>query len=158
MAETMNPESRAAHSQFLKGKKFLVVDDTIDNQILERMYLVSAGANVDLAANGEEGIRKALADDYDAILMDLHMPEVDGFIATKQLRKNGFSKPIIAVTANVLPETKETVLTSGFNEYLTKPLSRAALLETIDQIFAKSELDAVRKSLIEITENRKTNH
>lgn len=158
LAETENSNICAAISQNLKGKKILVVDDTIDNQILEKMYLMSAGADVDLADSGEEGVQKALQVNYDVILMDLHMPVVDGFKATKQLRKKGFQKPIIAVTANTLPETKHNVMNGGFNEYLTKPLSRKTLLDTIDQIFAKSELDAIRKSLLEITEKKQAKH
>lgn len=147
-----------AKSLSLKGKKILVVDDTLDNRILEKMYLLSAGADVELADNGEEGVEKALRDDYDAILMDLHMPCVDGFKATQHLRSMGFRKPIIAVTANHLPEAKMTAMTSGFSEFLTKPLSRQTLLETIDQIFAKSEPDAILQSLAAISEPKPDKH
>ncbi len=104
------------------GKNILVVEDSVDNQLLVKVYLVKVKANVHFASNGNEGVEKALSLNPDIVLMDIQMPVKDGCTATQELRNKGFSKPIIALTANAMKEDRERCLQAGCNDYLTKPL------------------------------------
>ncbi len=115
----------------LNGTNVLLVEDTIDNQILVTKFLELAGAHVDLAQNGFEGVEMALAGKHDVVLMDIQMPGLDGYEATSQLRVKGYEKPIIALTAHAMKGEKERCVKAGYNDYLPKPLNRLKLIETI---------------------------
>lgn len=115
----------------LRGMKVLAVEDSVDNQLLIERLLKKRGAEVDIAANGAEGVEKALANDYNLVLMDIQMPVMDGYDATSSLRKKGYSRPIVALTAHALEEDRRRCLDNGFNEHLTKPISPTALVDTI---------------------------
>lgn len=123
-----NSKSRPAT---LHGVRVLVVDDSIDNQIIVGKYLSDAGAQVESAMNGEEGVSKALEFQPDVVLMDIQMPVLDGFAAAKKLRLKNFSGPILALTANSLLSEKERALKGGFDDFLVKPLERGQLIEKI---------------------------
>jgi len=86
-----------------------------------------------VASDGIEGVKKAQIDPYDAILMDVQMPNLDGHEATKQLRELGNQTPIIALTAHALKEDRDRALKSGFSGYLIKPLDPRLLIETLAQ-------------------------
>ena len=120
----------------LANTKVLLVDDSLDNQVLIKQILRLAGAEVHTANNGKEGVEKALSDEFALVLMDLQMPEMDGYEATKILRKNGFARPIIALTAHALKEERLKCLSSGFNEHLTKPIDIDSLLRMVSQYCA----------------------
>ncbi len=113
--------------------KVLVVDDVLDNQVLVRRFLEKAGSAVEVASDGQEAIDKALHDEYDLILMDLQMPVLDGYNATSQLRKKGYKKPILALTAHALKEEQSRCLKMGFDGFLTKPIRQAELLRQLSQ-------------------------
>ncbi|MGD9250743.1 MAG: Hpt domain-containing protein, partial [Desulfobacterales bacterium] len=81
-----------------------------------------AGAVADEAENGEVGVAKALAEDYDVILMDVNMPVMDGFTATRQLRAQGLKAPIIALTANAMKGFDRECLEVGYSDYFSKPI------------------------------------
>jgi signal transduction histidine kinase len=115
----------------LAGIRILLVEDSEDNQILVSRYLRSSGARVELASNGLEAVEKALEGDHDVILMDIQMPVLDGHEATARLRKAGYARPIIALTAHALREERERALKGGFDNYLTKPLQRGSLIKTL---------------------------
>lgn len=115
----------------LRGKSVLVVDDSEDNQILLRLYLTKAGIDVQSATNGSVGVDKALGGDFALVLMDIQMPIMDGYTATKKLRDSGYKKPIVALTANAMKEDRERSIESGCNDYLTKPITNARLLATL---------------------------
>jgi CheY-like chemotaxis protein/nitrogen-specific signal transduction histidine kinase len=117
----------------LEKLNILLVEDSVDNQILVSRLLMMVGANVDTACNGKEGVSKALSNNYDLVLMDLRMPEMDGYQATKELRKNGFKRPVIALTANALKEDRMRCLAAGFDDHLGKPIDRNLLLEMVRQ-------------------------
>jgi PAS domain S-box-containing protein len=118
-------------SQPLIGTRLLLAEDTPDNQILMRKTLKNLGVRVDVASNGSEAVEKALVGDYDVILMDLQMPELDGYEATDRLRECRYDRPIIALTAHAMRDERQKALKSGFNDYLTKPLDKAALIATL---------------------------
>lgn len=115
----------------LEGKKILVVDDSMENQMLLNVYLQKMGMKVDEAPNGDIGVQKALAEDFDLILMDIQMPVLDGYSATEKLRASGYKKPIIALTANAMKEDRERSIRAGCNDYLTKPIQSNKLMQTI---------------------------
>jgi PAS domain S-box-containing protein len=119
------------HKDALSGVNVLLVEDMRDNQILIKRFLNHSGVLVDTAADGFEGIDKALQGHHDVILMDMQMPRLDGYEAASLLRKKGFKKPIIALTAHAMKEEKERSLKAGCNDHLTKPISPKTLVETI---------------------------
>lgn len=121
------------------GKKVLVVEDVIDNQMLTKLYLARKGMKVQFANNGAEGVDKALAEEFDLILMDMQMPVMDGYTATRQLREKGYVRPIIALTAHAMKEDRDRCLDAGCDEYLTKPLDSNALYGAIARILKNFE-------------------
>jgi len=125
-------------ADLLKEIKVLLVEDSIDNQILVSRFLTMAGAKVDLANNGIEGVKKAMEGDHHLVLMDIQMPELDGYGAITQLRQNGFKKPIIALTAHGMIEERRYSLKIGSNDHLTKPVNRTALIERVAELAAQS--------------------
>jgi len=95
------------------------------NRFLLEVFLQRNGFTPTLAATGEEAIRLAANEQFDAILMDLHMPDLDGFATTQRIRAAepaGRRTPIIALTASVAKGTREKCLAAGMDEYLAKPL------------------------------------
>lgn len=115
----------------LEGLSILVVDDAADNRTLISRFLLGAGAKVECAENGREGVDKASAAHYDLILMDIQMPVLDGYAATKELRNNGYERPIIALTAHALKEERERSLSAGCDDHLTKPIDRRTLITQV---------------------------
>ncbi|MBC7464877.1 MAG: response regulator [Bdellovibrio sp.] len=118
-------------SEQLRGLRVLLVEDSTDNQFLFSMYLTRVGAAVDVANDGVEGVQRATQNSYDVILMDVQMPNLDGFGATAQLRSQGCTLPIVALTAHAMKEDRERALRSGFTHYLTKPLDSVLLVHTL---------------------------
>lgn len=123
--------TQPARSDLLLGKVILLAEDSYDNQLLIKKFLTLAGAEVDTALNGHEAIQKASVRDYDVILMDVQMPELDGIAATKKLRDNGYSKPIVALTAHALREERDKTLEAGCDDHLTKPIQRHELVRRV---------------------------
>ncbi len=120
-----------AQNVSFKNLKILVVDDSFDNLEIIKMILKPTGARVTTAEDGEAGLQLALAGQFDVVLMDIQMPGLNGHQATEQLRKRGFRKPIIALTAHAMKEDRELAFKSGFDDHLTKPINRLALLQVI---------------------------
>lgn len=123
--ERINSQESALHGSIL------VVDDSLDNRILVTHYLSHLGLGFDTAENGREGVRKALEGHYDIVLMDVQMPEMDGFQAVQYLREHNYHGPIFALTAHAMKGDRERCLLSGFDEYLCKPLTKAALNQAL---------------------------
>lgn len=121
----------AAAKLALRGLKILLAEDAIDNQLLLRTWLEKNGAQIDAVTNGADAIEQAMRDDYQIILMDIQMPVLDGATATEHLRKKGYKRPIIALTAYALKEQRDDLMKSGFSDYLTKPLTQTDLIRTI---------------------------
>ena len=114
-----------------RERKILVVDDSLENQMLVENLLKKENYQVDTAGDGKSGVGKAKQGDYDLILMDIQMPVMDGYTAIEELRRSGIQTPIIALTAHALREDRLKCFTAGCNEYLTKPINGQKLRETI---------------------------
>ena len=124
-------EHQPRDSNILSGLKILLAEDNPDNQEFIRIILTRAGAQVAVAENGRVAVDKALAEFFDVILMDINMPEMDGYEATRLLRSRGYDRPILALTANVMAEDRQRCLAAGYNDHLGKPVDRAQMLLTI---------------------------
>jgi len=115
----------------LKNINVLVVDDSVDNRNLITHFLKAAGATVDCAADGVEGVKKALENDFQIVLMDIQMPNLDGYKATSELRQRGYQKPIVALTAHAIKQERLNSIAAGCDDHLTKPIDRKTLIESI---------------------------
>lgn len=125
----------AAESKLpLAGSNILLVDDSLDNQMLISRILMLLGAKVELANDGVEGVDKALADEYDVVLMDLQMPRLGGVEATRKLRAKGYRRPIVALTAHSMQEDRQKCINVGCSDYLTKPVQRSVLVQVIERL------------------------
>ena len=116
--------------------RVLYVDDGADNRRLISFILRKAGLQNELAENGQEALDRVERAEgegrpFDLILMDLQMPVLDGFEATRRLRARGFDRPIIAVTAHALDEERTRALEAGCDQFVTKPISRRELLAVL---------------------------
>lgn len=107
----------------LEGKTVLLVEDVKFNVLVAQRMITAWGMTVDLAENGQVAVDKAKETTYDVILMDLQMPVMDGFTATRNIRKLGVDTSIIALTASVSVDSQAEVIKSGMNDYLTKPFN-----------------------------------
>ncbi len=119
----------------LAGARVLLAEDGPDNQKLISFILRKAGMEVEVVTNGREALDRIEAGaDYDLIITDMQMPELDGYAATRLLRSRGYAKPILALTAHAMEGDRERCLEAGCDEYETKPLDRASLLRTIERL------------------------
>jgi CheY-like chemotaxis protein/HPt (histidine-containing phosphotransfer) domain-containing protein len=124
----------AADSQIGQNRRVLVVEDSITNQMVATALLKSAGFQVDVAGDGVEAIEAVRNVPYDIVLMDVAMPELDGFAATRALRAMPppiRTIPIVAMTANAMEGDRQRCLEAGMNDYIAKPIERARLIEVI---------------------------
>jgi signal transduction histidine kinase len=115
------------------GGKILLTEDSADNQRIISLILSKAGFHVTIAENGQVACEKALAAlnegaPFDLILMDMQMPVMDGYEATRQLRGNGYDRPIVALTAHATTGDRKKCLDAGCDYYITKPIDRNELL------------------------------
>ncbi len=117
----------------LGGHRILVVEDNEINQQVAREILQGAGLVVDVAANGEEAVRATAEGGYEAVLMDVQMPVMDGYEATKKIRADARlgSLPIIAMTAHALSSDREKSLEAGMNDHVTKPIDPAEVMSVL---------------------------
>jgi CheY-like chemotaxis protein/HPt (histidine-containing phosphotransfer) domain-containing protein len=114
----------------------LLAEDGADNQLLITTLLEKAGAAVTIAQNGKIAVEKVLAaggagTPYDVVLMDMQMPELDGYAATSRLRSEGYRGPIVALTAHAMAGDRAKCVAVGCDDYLTKPVDRLRLLTTV---------------------------
>jgi CheY-like chemotaxis protein len=123
------------------GKTVLLIEDNADNQIIYRRALEHFGYDVLAAADGEEGTRLAQEHVPDLVLMDISIPRLNGWDATKLLLADERTKriPIVALTAHALPADRARGAEIGFASFLTKPIEPRRVLEEIERVLARNE-------------------
>jgi PAS domain S-box-containing protein len=136
--EIVPPEPNEAADTEPRGLKILLAEDNLINQKVALAMLKSGGHAVDIAENGRQAVDAVESGDYDVVLMDIHMPEMDGVAATKAIREladpDKASITIIALTANAMAGSRETYLAAGMNEYVSKPIDVSLLNKVLGGI------------------------
>jgi CheY-like chemotaxis protein/HPt (histidine-containing phosphotransfer) domain-containing protein len=130
--------SPAAEEIQFQGR-VLLAEDGEDNRDLIASHLYRAGLEVGIASTGRLAVEAAMNNHFDLILMDMQMPELDGYEATGALRAAGLTLPIIAVTANAMAEDRIRCLQAGCTDYLAKPISRSELMQALRRFLPGSQ-------------------
>ncbi|MES3710328.1 response regulator [Pseudomonas putida] len=114
--------------------RILLVEDNPVNQLVAKGMLAKLGCQVQLATQGAEALELLERDDFDLVLMDCNMPVMDGYEASRRIRQSGRwpDLPIVALTANAMPEERERCRAAGMNDYLAKPFRREELLALVE--------------------------
>lgn len=113
------------------GLNVLVAEDNRTNQIMTRKQLERLGCVVEIVENGRDAVTRALGGEFDLVLMDLQMPVMDGITAAGKIREGGSDIPIVALTANVMPEDRVRCEQAGMNEFLAKPMVLGQLIKVL---------------------------
>jgi PAS domain S-box-containing protein len=134
--------SRSPETHPLQNMTLLVVEDNQTNRWVAKEVLEGAGANVDLSPQASDAIERLAKKRYDAVLMDIQMPEVDGYQATRLIRERfGRALPVVAMTANVLEGERERCLAAGMDEYLEKPLDLPLLATVLQKLGTAADFE-----------------
>ncbi len=154
-AEQLTPDPAPAEAPpaQLAGVRLMLVEDGPDNQRLLSTILQRAGATVEVVDNGRKAIERLTVcgtidgelrapADVDLVLMDMQMPEMDGYTAARALRAMGFARPIVAITAHAMKGDREKCLAAGCTDYTTKPVNRAQLLEVCARVLHADDAGA----------------
>jgi PAS domain S-box-containing protein len=130
------PAERERTRQPAGGKRILLAEDVLVNQVIANDILEGAGYRLDIVNDGQEAVAAARRSAYDLILMDLHMPGVDGYEASRHIRRlegsNG-KVPIVALTADAMAGVRERCLAAGIDDFLSKPFDIDSLLATVER-------------------------
>jgi len=132
-----------------RSLRLLIAEDNQINLMLAVALLQKAGHRVDTVGNGLEAVEAVRERPYDVVLMDVHMPELDGLSATQRIRALGDARahvPIVALTANALEEDRQRCLEAGMDDYLSKPVDEDQLLSVLERWGQPAELEALRAS------------
>lgn len=141
------PQNPSQHNPEHTQPKILVVDDNEINVKLAEHILHKGGYTVEWATSGKQALAKLAQDRFELILMDIHMPEMDGFQTTKRIREREQNEaiPIIAITADTIQGYREQCVAAGMNGYLPKPYSKDELLAEVKQLLTASSPSAEHK-------------
>ncbi len=144
LIENKNGYSKENETISMKGLNILLVEDNLLNQVLAKKVLSDWHWNVDIAENGLIAIEKVKQNDFDVILMDIQLPEMDGYEATRNIRKMGNTAksnvPIIAMTAHAMSGEAEKCINAGMNEYISKPFDTTVLHNKIISVLNKNSV------------------
>jgi PAS domain S-box-containing protein len=134
-------EQEAETLKHIQGAQLLLVEDNEINQQVAKEILEGAGLNVALVNNGQEAVNAVKENEYDAVLMDVQMPVMDGYTATREIRKDERFKelPIIAMTAHAMAGDEDKSLQAGMNGHVTKPIDPDQLFSTLQKWIKPSE-------------------
>ena len=141
-----------ADPQPLSGFHILVAEDGKDNQRLINFILKKAGAQVTMVENGKlaiDAVNGENEDHFDIVLMDMQMPEMDGYSATRLLRAQDYQVPIVALTAHAMASDRQKCIVAGCNDYVVKPFVQQDLFGKIVDLITRSEPRAVQKAATE---------
>lgn len=133
MPEVPLQDSQSAQPDFSLSGSVLLVEDHVENQRLISMYLNKAGLEADIANNGQEAVEKALASQYDLVLMDIQMPIMNGIEATQTLRAKGYKAPIVALTANAMKSDVDACTSAGCDDFVSKPIDKNTLYKLLEK-------------------------
>lgn len=134
---------KRAPKHLAKGKRFLVVDDVKANLMVAQKMLEQCGGEVEVALDGVQAVEQIEKDaNFDVILMDLHMPNMDGLDATRQLRAMGVEIPVIVLTASVEEKERFAAMTAGANEVLHKPIQLQRLYDAMASLVEETEMES----------------
>lgn len=132
-ANEVNKKIETRKGTAMYSGKVLVAEDNPSNQKLIAILLQKMGLEVTLADDGIEAVEKCDSEQFDIILMDMQMPNMNGYDATRKLRSEGLKIPIIAVTANAMTGDEQKCMDVGCNGYLSKPIDRCKLDELVSR-------------------------
>ncbi|MBE8955006.1 MAG: amino acid permease [Quinella sp. 2Q5] len=132
-AQIDEPEAHDEPTDF-SGVKILLVEDIDVNREIAVMMLEQFGFAIDTAVNGSDALDKATANAYDLILMDVQMPVMNGYESARAMRQRGLKMPIVAMTANAMPEDIKRAYDSGMNDHIAKPLDMPKMMATITAV------------------------
>ncbi|NLR76680.1 hybrid sensor histidine kinase/response regulator [Leeia aquatica] len=141
---TLHTKHTLAEQRQASRPTLLLAEDNVVNQRLVTLLLEKLGYRVDVVDNGRKAVSAASMGNYPLILMDCQMPELDGLEATRQIRAQGLSMPIIALTANAFESDRLDCLNAGMNDFLTKPVRAELLATTLDNWLQSAELKTSR--------------
>jgi CheY-like chemotaxis protein len=143
-------EKLQTRGEQLKGKRILVAEDNHINQLVVMEFLSLSGVIITIANNGLEALELLQQFSYDAILMDVHMPVMGGVEATAKIRQQGYTLPIIALTAGVTQEERDNCKHIGMNDFITKPVNPEELISVLCHWIATDNLpDSVVSAITE---------
>jgi PAS domain S-box-containing protein len=148
--QEMNPRSTGnVFHAAARSARILLAEDNSVNQLVACKYLEKAGYRYEVAHDGRQAVQKVLSEEFDLVLMDCQMPEMDGFDATRLIRQAEAAGklpgarrgrlPIVALTANAIKGDRDRCLASGMDDYITKPLEPRRLIETIEAALSRAE-------------------
>ena len=147
-----NKSTKASlNKKALKGSQILVAEDNPTNQDIVKAVLKKADIIVTIANNGKEAIEAIHKNNYDAVLMDIQMPEMDGYTAAKEIRKNKKfdNLPVIAMTAHALKTDEEKCMKAGMNSYVSKPINQNILFEILSKYISPKYVDNVEENVLD---------
>ena len=124
----------------VKGN-ILVAEDNYDLKVLARILIGRTGADMEIVENGEQAVEKAMSGKFDLVFLDLQMPIMGGIEAIKRLREKGYTKPIVAMTANAMNKDKQDCLAAGFDDFVSKPVNITELYCVINKYLQPIEAD-----------------
>ncbi|MBI3839000.1 MAG: response regulator [Planctomycetia bacterium] len=136
------PAKRNVPDVKIEGQVLVADDGPFNRQFLTR-FLEKAGAEVTVAENGQKAVDQAMSAlnegrPFGVVLMDMQMPVLDGYSATRKLRELGYCGPIIAITAHAMSDDRKKCMAAGCDDYLSKPVDRASLLQKVSQYIRRS--------------------
>jgi CheY-like chemotaxis protein len=127
-----SPKPKRPSGSHFTGR-VLVAEDNKSNQVLIKAILEKLGLQVLLAENGRQAMEAAVQTPFDLILMDMQMPVMNGFEATRQLRRQSIRIPIIALTAHAMDEERSACFQAGCDDFISKPLRKDELVALLDK-------------------------